>query len=92
MMYWLRCRDCLNTPAEYFTAPCSTRRGGVVDDMIVYLMPSGYRLIVNAATRDQDLAWMNAQSQGYAVNLLERPELALLAIQGPQAWQKWPSW
>ena len=63
-------------------------QGGVVDDMIVYLMPDGYRLIVNAATRDQDLAWMQAQSRGYDVQLQERPELALLAIQGPQARHK----
>ena len=80
--------DRLNTPGRALYSAMLNEQGGVVDDMIVYLMPSGYRLIVNAATRDQDLAWMNAQSQGYAVNLLERPELALLAIQGPQARQK----
>ncbi len=80
--------DRLNTPGRALYSAMLNEKGGVVDDMIVYLMPSGYRLIVNAATRDQDLAWMNAQSQGYAVNLLERPELALLAIQGPQARQK----
>ena len=63
-------------------------QGGVVDDMIVYLMPDGYRLIVNAATRDQDLAWMQTQLKGYDAQLQERPELALLAIQGPQARHK----
>ncbi|KAF1007365.1 MAG: Aminomethyltransferase [Pseudomonas fluorescens] len=63
-------------------------RGGVVDDMIVYRTETGYRLVVNAATRDQDMAWMQAQSGNYQVQLHERPELAMLAIQGPQARHK----
>ncbi|MES2869299.1 MAG: glycine cleavage system aminomethyltransferase GcvT [Pseudomonadota bacterium] len=78
----------LNTPGRALYSAMLNEKGGVVDDMIVYLMPDGYRLIVNAATRDQDLAWMTAQLQNYAVHLHERPELALLAIQGPQARHK----
>jgi len=80
--------DRLNTPGRALYSAMLNEQGGVVDDMIVYLMPEGYRLIVNAATRDQDLAWMNAQRQGYDVTLIERPELALLAVQGPQARHK----
>lgn len=60
-------------------------QGGVVDDLIVYLTESGYRLVVNAATRDKDLAWMQGQAAGFTVELHERPELAMLAIQGPHA-------
>ena len=78
----------LNTPGRALYSAMLNEQGGVVDDKIVYLMPDGYRLIVNAATRDQDLAWMQAQSRGYDVQLQERPELALLAIQGPQARHK----
>ena len=78
----------LNTPGRALYSAMLNEQGGVVDDMIVYLMPDGYRLIVNAATRDQDLALMQAQSRGYDVQLQERPELALLAIQGPQARHK----
>ena len=78
----------LNTPGRALYSAMLNEQGGVVDDMIVYLMPDGYRLIVNAATRDQDLAWMQAQLKGYDVQLQERPELALLAIQGPQARHK----
>ncbi|MCP1453101.1 MULTISPECIES: glycine cleavage system aminomethyltransferase GcvT [Pseudomonas] len=63
-------------------------RGGIVDDMIIYRVEDGYRLVFNASTRDQDLAWMQAQLGGYDVQLHERPELAMLAIQGPQARQK----
>lgn len=60
-------------------------RGGVIDDLIVYLTDRGYRLVVNASTRDKDLAWMQTQAEGFAVEVKERPELAMLAIQGPHA-------
>lgn len=60
-------------------------RGGVIDDLIVYLTDWGYRVVVNAATRDKDLAWMQAQTAGFEVALNERAELAMLAIQGPNA-------
>lgn len=63
-------------------------RGGIVDDMIVYRQADGYRLVVNAATRDQDLAWMQAQIGQFQVTLDERSDLAMLAIQGPHARQK----
>lgn len=63
-------------------------RGGIVDDMIVYLLDDGYRLVVNAATRDQDLAWIGKVASGFDVRVSERPELAMLAIQGPQARHK----
>ncbi|EIK94497.1 glycine cleavage system aminomethyltransferase T [Pseudomonas sp. M47T1] len=62
--------------------------GGIVDDMIVYLVGSDFRLVVNAATRDQDLAWIEGVSAGFDVQVTERPELAMLAIQGPQARHK----
>ncbi|MBV4498443.1 glycine cleavage system aminomethyltransferase GcvT [Pseudomonas sp. SWRI12] len=63
-------------------------RGGIVDDMIIYRVEDGYRLVFNASTRDQDLAWMQAQLGDYDVQLHERAELAMLAIQGPHARQK----
>ena len=60
--------------------------GGVVDDLIVYYLSDGnYRLVVNAATRDKDLAWINAQATGFDVMLDERPDLAMIALQGPDA-------
>ena len=59
--------------------------GGVIDDLITYLTDYGYRVVVNAATRDKDIAWMQAQTAGFDVTLNERAELAMLAIQGPNA-------
>lgn len=57
--------------------------GGVIDDLIAYKMPFGYRLVVNCATRDVDLRWINGHSEKYDVLIKERPDLAMLAIQGP---------
>lgn len=60
-------------------------QGGVIDDLIVYLTDDGYRLVVNASTRDKDIAWLQAQAAGFEVQVNERADLAMLAIQGPQA-------
>ena len=60
-------------------------QGGVIDDLIVYLTEDGYRLVVNASTRDKDIAWLQAQAAGFEVQINERADLAMLAIQGPQA-------
>jgi len=63
-------------------------KGGVVDDLIVYLRDPGYRVVVNCATREKDLAWMNQQASAFDVTLSERPHLAMVAIQGPDAIDK----
>ncbi|MEO0998519.1 MAG: hypothetical protein AAFX58_13465, partial [Pseudomonadota bacterium] len=61
-------------------------RGGVIDDLIVYRQGSErYRAVVNAATRQKDLDWMQQLAGDYATRLTERPELAMLAVQGPDA-------
>ena len=60
--------------------------GGVLDDLIVYyLSDSWFRVVVNAGTRDKDLAWIRRQAREFDVGVLERTELAMLAIQGPEA-------
>jgi aminomethyltransferase len=59
---------------------------GVIDDLIVYFMDeSWFRLVVNAATREKDLAWIGEQAEAFGVAVSERAELAMLAVQGPQA-------
>ncbi|NND82871.1 MAG: glycine cleavage system aminomethyltransferase GcvT [Gammaproteobacteria bacterium] len=60
--------------------------GGVIDDLIVYYLSDTHcRLVTNAGTRDKDLQWMQQQSEQFEVSLSERPELALIAVQGPDA-------
>lgn len=75
----------LKSPGRALYSAMLNERGGVIDDLIVYLTDWGYRLVVNASTRDKDLAWMQAQAADFAVEINERPQLAMLAIQGPQA-------
>jgi aminomethyltransferase len=61
-------------------------RGGVVDDLICYyLAPGRYRPVVNAATADKDLAWMQDKAAGFDVGISRRDDLAMLAVQGPAA-------
>lgn len=65
------------------------QHGGIIDDLIVYQRASdNYRLILNSATRDTDLAWINKMSDGFAIGLQERHDLAMLAVQGPHAINK----
>ena len=59
---------------------------GVIDDLIIYyIAATEYRLIVNAATRDKDLAWIRKQAEAFDVAVTERSELAMVAVQGPNA-------
>ncbi len=62
--------------------------GGVVDDLIVYRMSFGYRLVVNCASREKDLLWINSHSTGFTVIIEEQPQLAILAVHGPDSIQK----
>ena len=61
-------------------------QGGVVDDLIVYYFEeTDYRLVVNSATREKDLDWLNSKSEGFDVSITEQPGFAMIAVQGPNA-------
>lgn len=85
----------LKTPGKALYSAMLNPQGGVLDDLIVYLLPEGdhsggyrakgYRIVVNCATRAKDLAWMSQQAADFTVTLQERPELAMIAVQGPEA-------
>ena len=60
--------------------------GGVIDDLIIYFLREDFfRLVVNAATREKDLAWIRAQAPAFDVGVVERVDMAMVAVQGPQA-------
>ncbi|MDD3447981.1 MAG: glycine cleavage system aminomethyltransferase GcvT [Gammaproteobacteria bacterium] len=64
-------------------------RGGVVDDLIVYYLEDDFfRMVVNAATRDKDLAWIGERARPFAVEMRERRDMAMIAVQGPEAREK----
>jgi aminomethyltransferase len=59
---------------------------GIIDDLLVYRLGADrFRLVLNAARRDADLAWLRAQLAGFDAVLTPRDDLAMLAVQGPQA-------
>lgn len=59
--------------------------GGIVDDLLVYRMPEGYMLVVNAANLQKDYDWL-ADHKPDDVELIDQSnEIGLLAIQGPKA-------
>jgi len=63
--------------------------GGVIDDLIVYyLSDSWYRIVVNAGTAEKDLAWFNKHAGAFNVSVKARDELAMIAVQGPNAREK----
>jgi len=87
----------LKTPGKALYSCMLNDAGGVIDDLIVYYLDDAwFRLVVNAGTRDKDLAWIRRQAAeagaaaagGAASGTLvieERADLAMLAIQGPDA-------
>lgn len=78
--------DKLKTPGKALYGCMLNEHGGVIDDLIVYFLgPDRFRAVVNAATRDKDLAWMQKQAEGFELELEERRDLAMIAVQGPQA-------
>ena len=89
----------LTTAGKALYSGMLNEQGGVIDDLIVYLMnaeETEYRIVSNAATRDKDLAQFNKVAEGFDITITERPELAMLAVQGPNAIAKLaqakPSW
>ncbi len=76
----------LKVPGKALYGGMLNHDGGVIDDLITYYLDdTHYRVVVNSATREKDLAWIGQQMQGFEVTVTERPELAMIAVQGPNA-------
>jgi aminomethyltransferase len=79
----------LRTPGKALYSCMLNERGGVIDDLIVYFLTENwFRAVVNAGTRDKDLDWMHRHAAAFGVEVSERADLAMLAVQGPQARDK----
>ncbi|MGH8251631.1 MAG: glycine cleavage system aminomethyltransferase GcvT [Steroidobacteraceae bacterium] len=60
--------------------------GGVIDDLIAYFVDERwFRLVVNAGTADKDIAWIKEHAKPLGVAAVPRRDLAMIAVQGPQA-------
>lgn len=76
----------LTTPGKALYSGMLNSTGGVIDDLIVYFLQEDFfRLVVNSATREKDLAHINAEAKAFNVTVTERPEFAMIAVQGPNA-------
>ncbi len=76
----------LKKPGKAIYSCMLNERGGVIDDLITYFLAEDFfRVVVNAATHDKDLAWIEKQAQAFGVKVTERAELAMIAVQGPNA-------
>lgn len=78
--------DKLKLPGKALYSCMLNEQGGVIDDLIVYyLAEDRFRLVVNAGTREKDVAWITRHAVLDAVEVVARPELAMIAVQGPEA-------
>lgn len=89
--------DKLTLPGKALYSAMLRPDGGVIDDLIIYFMSENwFRIVVNAGTADKDIAWMKQQAAVHApqLNITSRDDLAMVAIQGPNArakvWQVLP--
>jgi aminomethyltransferase len=80
--------DRLRAPGKALYSCLLAEDGGILDDLIVYFIAAGrYRMVLNAATADADVAWLETLRPAGA-GLRPRRELAMLAVQGPGAREK----
>ena len=80
--------DKLTTPGKALYSCMLADDGGVRDDLIVYfLRDDHFRLVVNAATAEGDIAWLSKLRDAIApgLSIRPRPDLAMIAVQGPNA-------
>jgi aminomethyltransferase len=78
--------DKLKAPGKALYSCMLNELGGVIDDLIVYFLGEDFfRVVVNAATHDKDLAWIEKQAHAFDVKVSERADLAMIAVQGPNA-------
>jgi aminomethyltransferase len=78
--------DKLTIPGKALYSCMLNEKGGVVDDLIVYKYNDrDYRMVVNGATREKDLAWFAKQKNDFKVEIKQRADFAMIAIQGPNA-------
>lgn len=76
----------LTLPGKALYSCILNEKAGIIDDLIVYFIePNFFRLVVNAGTRQKDLAWIQQQAKAFDIEVTERTDLAIIAVQGPNA-------
>jgi aminomethyltransferase len=76
----------LQEPGKALYSCMLNESGGVVDDLIVYFQnESWFRVVVNAGTREKDVAWLKRHAGEFQVDIRPRTDLGMIAVQGPNA-------
>jgi aminomethyltransferase len=73
----------LKTGTQKYTV-LTNDNGGIIDDIIITRIDSGLMIIVNAACKEKDFAYLKSRLSGQCV-FEELPDQALFALQGPAA-------
>jgi len=88
LLQYLTCNDVskLNQGKIHYNALVNSQ-GGFIDDILIYQRGSShYFLVVNAANREKDLAWILQQNENFGATIQDTSHSwAQLAIQGPHA-------
>ncbi|WP_413438223.1 glycine cleavage system aminomethyltransferase GcvT [Sulfuriferula sp. GW1] len=78
--------DKLKLPGKALYSCMLNPDGGVIDDLIIYFLTEDwFRIVVNAGTAEKDVAWMQKQAEGRGLAITPRRDLAMIAVQGPNA-------
>jgi len=83
--------DKLKIPGKALYSCLLRDDGFVLDDLIVYFLRENcFRLVVNAATAENDVAWLSrlAARRAPGLSIIPRDDLAMIAVQGPHAREK----
>ncbi len=75
------------TPGKVQYSCFPNEDGGIVDDLLVYMIDTDkYMLVVNASNIEKDWNWINKWNEKFGAELKNASEfMSLLAIQGPKA-------
>ncbi|MCY4647420.1 MAG: glycine cleavage system aminomethyltransferase GcvT [Gammaproteobacteria bacterium] len=87
LVQWLTTNDAgrMEVGQAQYSALCD-ENGCVLDDLLVYRFDDRYLLVVNAANRDKDWAWVSRHASRFDCAIDDVSDrTALLALQGPSA-------
>ena len=80
----------LRTAGTSFYTLMLNENGGVIDDLIVYRIDDGYRIVFNSSRAERDIEWLSdhVPSATADISIQPRRDFGMIAVQGPLAIQQ----
>ena len=76
----------LELPGKALYSCLLNHQGGIIDDLITYYVDrDNYRIVSNAGTRTNVSEWLTVCGKGIDIDIQQRNDVAILALQGPAA-------